>query len=614
MQIPFLALSDFHRAALLGVALCVAAGPASAQPVTAPPGGASENHIDYSAGTSLQDGNRPFYQKRLNLDKDGFGGIDDLYYHTDLGNNTNLVIKGRALAGNKDYLVDLRLTKDDVGYLSAGYRVYRSWFDGSGGYFAPSDLLMTLYDPDLTLDRGDLWFQAGLIMPDRPSVLFRYDYLTRNGRKDSTAWGDTTLTAGLSARGVLPTFLQIKENRHVVRATVAKATEQTAWELTGRYEKNQLDNSRNISRRATESVGRVVTSKEKQDSDFYQVRGSYETRLNDRLLVTSAVAHTKLDAVINGSRIYGAGFDPVFDPLFARRQQRDEGILGLHGSTEMKQSVAMLNAQFVPVKGWTAVAGLRAEKIKWDNIAEYVETNVGSGPAFTPSLEEAESESNKEWKDLTETVEVRYTGWDRATLSFRGEWMQSNGNLVEDLVDPATGVVSIDRDTDFERGLQKYSLTTNWYPRPEVSGGIQYYLKLRQNDYNILRDSTPNVLTSTNRYPAFIIDQDFETNDFNARISWRVSPQVRLVTRYDYQLSKILSQADEQHFHRNGVVESAPPLVCADQRQPGERSVEHARHQPDRCCRRSRAGVGQRLHKHRHQLGLRLGRPDRSLL
>src|SRR5690606_32329287 len=54
-----------------------------------------------------------------------------------------------------------------------------------------------------------------------------------------------------------------------------------------------------------------------------------------------------------------------------------------------------------------------------------------------------------------------------------------------------------------------------------------------------VRDNTPQ--GTADRYPAYITDQDFQTHDFNVRLSWRPAALVGLVTRYDHQQSKIKS-------------------------------------------------------------------------
>ena len=80
-------------------------------------------------------------------------------------------------------------------------------------------------------------------------------------------------------------------------------------------------------RRPFELQDRHLTQREGLEGDMFNVHASTETRLNERLRFTTGAAYTTMDTDISGSRIYGSGYDPVYDPLFARRQQRDEGFL-----------------------------------------------------------------------------------------------------------------------------------------------------------------------------------------------------------------------------------------------------------------------------------------------
>ena len=70
----------------------------------------------------------------------------------------------------------------------------------------------------------------------------------------------------------------------------------------------------------------------------------------------------------------------------------------------------------------------------------------------------------------------------------------------------------IDRNSDYERFSQRYLLGATWYARPGLTLNLQYNYRLKTADYNHLIDNTANAAPSTNRYPAFIIDQDIEFN------------------------------------------------------------------------------------------------------
>ena len=63
------------------------------------------------------------------------------------------------------------------------------------------------------------------------------------------------------------------------------------------------------------------------------------------------------------------------------------------------------------------------------------------------------------------------------------------------------------------------------------------YYKLNSYDYDHLLDNTPN--NSANRYPAYLVMQDFETYDGNFGLTLRPLKNVTLISRYEYQWSTI---------------------------------------------------------------------------
>lgn len=517
------------------------------------------NYIDLSVGTAQQNGDRANFQKLMQQNKNGFGGIEDFRFSTNVDKNTVFIAKGSIMGGNADVNVDLRLEREDVGHFAMGYNSFRTWYDGSGGYFSPNNLYIGgIFDPILHLDRTDLWFEAKLALPDRPLVLVRYDHMTREGSKDSTSWGESNFPpTALGGRYIAPSLWKIDEKRDIITATVSHDTGNTSWQVGGRVEKTEQDNRRYVRRRAYESVGdRSITHREGGESDMHNVYGSVNHKFTETLSLGAGVSRTKFDTTLDGSRIVSSGFDAAFDPNFSRRQQRDEGFFEVLGETEMKQTIATLNVVYRPNADWTIVPAIRAEKIEWTNVSEFLETNVENfGTTAAPNLvftgEWLEGLSQKEWKTFGQSIEARYTGMKDWVMIFRGENSNADGYLEEERIAahgmalPSVLQLSratptlIDRETDTKRDVQKISATANWYPRADLNLGFQYYFKARMNDYDSIRDSQN---TAADRYPAYITDQDFETNDVNVRVSWRAMPGLRFVTRYDYQETKVKTQ------------------------------------------------------------------------
>jgi len=507
------------------------------------------NWVEFGFGSTFIDGDKAAFMQRTGIRRDAFGGVEDLHFEQDVGKRGLFTLDGRAIYDNHDYSIRLDLSYPDVGYVRGGYREFRTWYDGSGGFFPPTDLWFSIFDEQLAIDRKELFFEAGLQLPDIPQITFRYAYQIRDGDKDSTVWGDsnlTGLTGATAARAVVPSFWKIDEKRHIFDLDALHSFGRTDVGIGLRYELADNDNSRNMRRRPTEPQDRFLTQREELEVDLFNVHASTETRLSERLRFTTGAAFTTMDTDIGGSRIYGSGYDPIYDPLFARRQQRDEGFFGLHGGSNLKQYLANLNLMWTPFDSFTIVPGLRIEKQDVDSESEFIETNVGGGAALPSTQDELAAESEKGILDVAESIEMRYTGLRNWVLYARGNWMQGQGDLreVETLVE--TNRVDLLRDTDFERSIQKYTVGANWYPLRNLNMAAQYYHKIRNEDYDHTEDTTTN--RTGNTYPAFIRAHDFTTDDANFRITWRPRPNITLISRYDFQFSTIDMQGERTNL------------------------------------------------------------------
>lgn len=498
----------------------------------------TEGTVSFGAGGALLDGDRPSFQQIFQHKKDGFGGIEE-YRLTRESKASLFRFDARLMPGDDDYRLGVRWEKPEKYFVDAGYATFRVFYDGSGGYFRPTDTSFTLFNEDLSLTRSKAWLELGAYAANQTLLTFRYDYRGRNGTKGSTHWGDTNLVGAFGTRSIVPSFYDLDEVTHTFSIDAGNdSSEDMKWHVGARYSETELDNRRNMRRRPFETADRIVTQKDETKTDIFAAHGFYERKLSEKLTLSAGALVTNLDANLGGSRIYGQTYDPVFDPAYLRRQQRDEGFYDLTGEADLKQTVLNLNAVYVPMKNWSVRPSIRYENLHQETMSEFVETNIGAGPAFGAIIEEVEGEQKKKWDEFSEAVEVRFTGVPNWTYNLKGEWVQGSGNIEEErMLD--TGVLTIDRDNDNNRRNQKYSAKANWYARPGLTFAAQYYYKVNVNDYDAVRDNTP--AGSADRYPAYITDQDFETNDFNFRVSWRPAPLMSLVTRYDFQRSTITS-------------------------------------------------------------------------
>ncbi len=499
----------------------------------------TEGTVTIGGGGALLKGDRPSFQQVTQHKKDGFGGIEE-YRLTRESKESMFKFEARVMPGDDDYRLAARFERRERFYVDGGFEQFRVWYDGSAGFFRPTGTAFTLHNEDLSLTRSKVWLEVGAYTANQTLLKIRYERRARNGTKGSTHWADTNLVgAPYGTRNVVPTFYDLDEVTQVFSIDLGNETkEDVKWHVGARYSETQLNNHRHTRRRPFETADRIVTTKDQTKTDLFAAHGFYERKVNEKLLVSAGALITDLDSNISGSRIYGQAYDPIFDPAFLRRQQRDEGYFDLTGEAQLKQTVLNLNAVYLPKKHWSVRSSIRFENLHQETMSEFMETNIGAGPTFSAIVEEVEGEQKKKWNELSESVEVRYVGQPNWTYSAEGEWSQGSGKVEEERI-LHTGVFTIDRDTDNTRTSQKYSAKANWYAKPGLTFAAQYYYKVNVNDYDSVRDNTPSA--GADRYPAYISDQDFTTHDFNFRVSWRPAPLLSFVTRYDFQRSRIVS-------------------------------------------------------------------------
>ncbi len=555
--------SHARLAAKLGAGLCLAIGPAwAADPATpAPateekkPAAAAEksaepeellNWIEISAGGVFVEGDNAQYKRRHQGSDSAFGGVESFHWEEAVGKKGLFKVDGRGIADNHDYSIKLDLSRPDRGYLRAGYRESRTWYDGSGGFLPQTGLWLSLYNEDLHVDRGEAFFEGGLTLPDLPSISFRYSHQFRDGLKDSTSWGDTSLTGSnnaLDRRGVVPSFRSIDETRDIFEGKIKYRVQKTDLGLGLRYELSDVNNSLNVNRRPGEpAADRFVTSRDEVKLDLFDVHGFTETRFSEKLLLSTGYAFTTLDTDLSGSRIYGASYELGYDPAtLGRRQFGDQGFTDLTGGSQMKEYVFNVNLMAMPWDSVSIVPSLRVERQDLEGTSQFMDTMDTLGATLPPVASQANTDRGT--ISVSERLDVRYTGFTNWVLYARTDWAQEQGNLHESLLGRVAGSLgpfpeSLSRDTDFSRITQKYAVGANWYPARRVTMAWQYYHKMRNNDYDHSNVVRPAAVLPKD-YPGFINENDFDTDDVNFRITLRPLNNLTFVSRYDFQLSTI---------------------------------------------------------------------------
>ena len=531
-----------------------------------------KNWIELTIGGLSTSGDAAQFKQEHRISGDIFGGIEDLHYEQAVGKKGQFSIDGHAIVDNHDYDVKVELSQPGLGYIRGGYTEFRSWYDGNGGYFPVNGQFFTPPHQEMELDRGEAWIELGLRAPKLPEITLHYSHLFRDGRKDSTIWGDTTLT-GLPqpppatnnpARKIAPAFRDINETRDIFSFDLLQNFGKTDVGLGMRYEHSEVDDRLQLERGAGQlppvvaapGAQRFITHTDRNDVDSYNGHITTETRFSDSLWFTSAYSYSTLNSDISGTRIIGADYDSMYiDPILTL-QSNDHGVLNLSGVSQVDEQVVNLNLMWMPAKQLTVLTAFRYTREDKDSVATFLDTNTTANTApFTPTNPAGgfhrdpvpamrSGDTAVSFNNFAETLELRYAGITNWLFYVRGDWEEESGDVHEHEVVGPTDQGSMNKDTDLLS--QKYTVGVNWYPTAGVNVAGQYYHKSADYDNDFKSELATAPVPGSERNQR-LLSQELETDDVNFRVTWRPKLPAKLgtiafVTRYDYVLATIDGQ------------------------------------------------------------------------
>ncbi len=501
-----------------------------------------KNWVEISAGGLFTQGSVSEAQQSLHRSDSVFGGIEDLHFQQDVAKGTTFSVDGRSIFDNHDYNLSLKLQRENMGFVRVHFENFRTWYNGAGGYYPPTGTQYTLPGDTLTLDRGEISFEAGLRLENVPQVTFKYTHRYRDGDKSSTEWGPThpdMLNDPAAVRGLSPSFYDIDETIDTFDLSVTHHIKSTDFGGSLHYETADLNDARKTTYWPGEPTQQRVTDRQDTTYDQFSVNAFSETWINKKLFFSSGFLYSHLNSDFSGSRIYNANdFDVVYSP---NPMQADLGYTNLLGSLSQNDYVMNLNLMAKLGKDFTLVPSIRVQKEDWNA------NSSGWGTLSTFPTENFTANSDRCVLDVTEGLDLRYTGFTNWVIYGKGLWTEGEGNLNENgglAQVNGFGVPPVQFQTDDSRFLQKYSVGARWYPLRTVTLDFGGYYKNNEYDYNFGQDNTPNNVGSPYSYPGYLVMQGFETYDGNLRVSLRLPQNVTLVGRYEYQYSTINTKPD----------------------------------------------------------------------
>ncbi len=522
----------------------------------------AKNWIELGIGGNIIDGDEAQFKQEHRLSGDVFGGIQDLHFEHQIGEKTQVVVDGHAMFDLNDYDVKIDLSNPDVGYLRGGFTEFRSWYDGNGGWFPHHAVFFEPPIPEMHIDRGEAWIELGLRIKDWPEITLRYSHLWRQGEKDSTIWGDTSLT-GLptnSTRKIAPAYRDIDETRDIFALDIMKGFGDHSVTIGMRYEHDENDDKLQLVRGAGQLPPRVnppgaqrfVTQADSTDGDMFSGHIFSESRIKDWFWFTAGYSYTALNNDLTGSRVVGPFYNAGINEPILTLQSNDHSIINLAGSAQSNEHVFNANILVIPAKDITLISGFRYTREDTESDSTYLDINTtGNVAPFTPANPQGgfhrtppvpvSGDSSNELNRFSEQLELRYTGIENWFFYLEGQWENEFGNRKEHEV--ANGVDEGTEDKDLFLATQKYTVGANWYPASRISISAQYYYKIANYDNEFERRLNTSPVEDAEGEQR-MVGQDWDMQDANIRLTVRPKVPaflgtVALVTRYDFVQSSV---------------------------------------------------------------------------
>lgn len=432
-----------------------------------------ENYIKISGQAPSISGSKSSYQSRTTRPGDGGAGIEDLHLSRDLSKETTMVIDGRALVGSEDYLGKVNIAKNEVGVFETGYKRFRTFYDGVGGFFPLNKQWMPLQDTDLHIDRSKFWVEGTVTLPNAPVFTVRYINDLRTGRKDSTIWGDSSLT-GLPnnvspispVRKMAPSYIEVNERHEMLEATVKHTVGQTTAQLTLLADRTDNDDTRFVTRFPGEvrpfptppstvllpsnqmNNQVVITEREAMETQTTGAHFVSDTVLNDKFTVRLNAAYDLIHSTLSGGRPLVTSTPTATGVVLVAT----DNYLGLAGGTRVKDYTGSIALDYHPSKNLLVKLAYRAQSEYIRGAMSYTVVSASGTPAVTVASTPRQGWSKLQQDVKTPVLELRYSGIKNLALYFNGSQRDLSGvernSSAYNPLTAANGTLAIQRVTE----------------------------------------------------------------------------------------------------------------------------------------------------------------------
>jgi len=471
-----------------------------------------ENYITVSGLSPFVSGDKAAFDTRTGTPSAGVGGIEKMSYSKDLSNDTTISVDGHALAGSDDYLADIKLAKTDVGSIDTGYKSFRTFYDGVGGFFPLSDSFQALGHQSLHVDRGSFWINATLAEPNLPVFNLSFHADTRTGQKDSTEWAAIINPNAVIVNGALvgtaapantpfiaPNVMNLNEHHQVLDASMVANAGMVTETLKATFGFTKNDDWRSYVKYPGSTVivdptVTVLDDEEKIKSSNYRLLSQTDVKFNPYIAFDVGLSYSS-DSSANGGNWITPAYSTALKQVYSA-----ETAANIYGNAKSDDFVGNAFLKLTPTRDWLIDLGFRDEYDVVSSSGGFVTTSLAAtaknlnASSFTVANDVTYSHDNDHV--TTPEVSVRYMGF--AGLSLYGTYDNRTDHGNQHWINPyaasttagVTGVTTTafasPGSVYFQQANQDYDsakVGANWNATSQLTFRAELYRKDHQNQF-----------------------------------------------------------------------------------------------------------------------------------
>jgi hypothetical protein len=462
------------------------------------------------------DGNERQFREHYRQREGWSGGATEFELEQALDADTRFKLEGHALAHQEDYRVGLELKRTDVGFVRAGYREFRTWFNDVGGFYEPFGLAAPRLDRDLHMDTGWAWIDLGLTLPRGPQMTLGYEYQFKEGAKSTLQWGGVTV--GGVTKSIYPAFKEVDEQTHVLKFDLSHEWRGLRIEDSFRGEWHDAQTRRVNANFATFDIAHAYNER------FRYFQGAnaltMEKQARDWLFWSGGYLFSRLSGEGGFQQI---SFAPSSGAIAIAPSDATPLVV-----VRASSHIFNLGTRLGPWEGLSFTTALQGD---WTRTEGF-----GDGSVFGFPVRSAHTYGLDTDKAVfEERFGLRYDRLPWTVLFADAKFRQESiGQFERELIGDGFGTdKDYLRDTDATGKVKDFKGGFSVSPHTSVTFTASYRHRDKSDDYDHRADTDLSG-TPGNGYPTLLLARDETSDEIEARLAWRATRWLRTTLKYEF--------------------------------------------------------------------------------